>query len=56
MRSAEGIEVQTTLDFRALDGGVLDVGALEGRLVIARGDSVFINEVAVLVVKHRHLE
>ncbi|MNS58679.1 hypothetical protein D3C72_916060 [compost metagenome] len=35
---------------------MLDVGALEGRFVIARGNGVFVDEVAVLVVEHRYIE
>jgi hypothetical protein len=29
---------------------------LEGRLVITRRDGVFVDEVAVLVIEHRHVE
>ena len=53
---AESIEVQATLDLKALDGGVLDVVALERQLAVARGDGVFVDEIAVLVIEHRHIE
>src|SRR5471030_2111295 len=53
---AEGIEVQATLEFDTLDGGVLDVVGLKDGLGVAGGDGVLVDEVAVLVIEHRHVK
>ncbi len=52
----ERIQIQAAFDFGALDGGVLDVVALERQLVVAGCDRIFIDEVAVLVIEHGNIE
>ncbi|MNP46734.1 hypothetical protein D3C76_1407530 [compost metagenome] len=56
LRCAKHVQVQASPGLGALDGGVLDVVALEGQLVGAGGDGVLVDEIAVLVVEHRHVE
>ena len=48
--------MQLAFKLDPLDGGVLDVAALEAVHVIAGGDVIFIDKVAVFVVEHRHVK